>query len=260
MTGLTNLEITKIVNRYIGVGVTSAGYLGDFTYPSHTDFYPVYCELDIDPKKYEGNTTRERFITILKSSSAHDQAKILRGVLERFPLDSLYAKPETRTKELYEELLNIAQRLEGTSTVSSPEPQITSTVVERAIADGELLIQSGDAVSGVDRIHTALHGYLLAVCKAEEIVSGKDESMTKLFKSLRNNHPAFRDSGTHSEDINRILQAFAIIMDALNPIRNRGSVAHPNDELLNKEEAMLVINVARTLLHYLDSKLMKQST
>jgi len=254
MSGLTNPEIAKIVNRYIGVGVISKGYLGDFSYKTHADFYPEYCELDIDPNQYQG-TTCEKFTNILKSSSPHIQAKILRGVLERFSLDGQYAKPETRTRELYEELLNIAQKLEGISSVSSPEPQITSTVVERAIADGELLIQSGEAVSGVDRIHTALHGYLLAVCKAEEIVSSKDENMTKLFKLLRNKHPALRDSGTHSEDINRILQAFAIIMDALNPVRNRGSVAHPNDELLNKEEAMLVINVARTLLHYLDSKL-----
>jgi hypothetical protein len=37
-------------------------------------------------------------------------------------------------------------------------------------------------------------------------------------------------------------------MDALNPVRNRATVAHPNAELLEKEEAMLVINVARTLL------------
>jgi hypothetical protein len=41
---------------------------------------------------------------------------------------------------------------------------------------------------------------------------------------------------------------------SLNPIRNNASVAHPNEELLNKEEAMLVINVTRTLLHYLDAK------
>jgi hypothetical protein len=44
-------------------------------------------------------------------------------------------------------------------------------------------------------------------------------------------------------------------MDALNPIRNNASIAHPNQDLLEKEEALLVINVARTLLHYLDSKI-----
>ena len=127
--------------------------------------------------------------------------------------------------------------------------------MERAIADVEALLQSSDAVSGVDRIHTALHGYLLAVCDTKKFVYGKDETMNALFKLLRVNHPELQDLGTRSKDIERILQAFATIMDALNPIRNKASVAHPNEELLNKEEAMLVINVTRTLLHYLDSKL-----
>lgn len=71
---LSRQEVIKVVNRYIGV---SGGYLGDFTYSSHADFYPEYCDLDIDPYAYPG-TTRERFIEILSTQSPHDQAKILR--------------------------------------------------------------------------------------------------------------------------------------------------------------------------------------
>lgn len=43
----------KIVNRYIGV---RDGYLGDFTYRTHAEFYPEYCGLDIDPATYPGTT------------------------------------------------------------------------------------------------------------------------------------------------------------------------------------------------------------
>ncbi len=82
MAGLTHPEIMKIVNRYIGV---SGGYFCDFSYRTHAEFYPDYCELDIDPDQYEG-TTRERFIAILSRSLPHVQAKIVRGVLQRFPL------------------------------------------------------------------------------------------------------------------------------------------------------------------------------
>jgi hypothetical protein len=135
----------------------------------------------------------------------------------------------------------------------SPDPKINSAVVERAIGNVEALIQTSGAVSRVDRIHTALHGYLRAVCDVENIVYGKDDSMTKLLKLLRQHHPALRNLGARSQDIERILQSSASIMDALNPIRNNASVAHPNKDLLNKE-AMLVINVMRTLLHYLDAK------
>lgn len=250
MAGLTNPEIMKIVKRYIGV--SSDGYLGDFSYRTHAEFYPEYCELDIDPYQHKG-TTRERFIAIVSSSLPHVQAKIVRGVLERFPFNA-QDSPDTRTKEVYEELLGIAKRLEGASPVLSPDPKINSAVVERAISDVEALIQTSGAVSGVDRIHTALHGYLHAVCDVENIVYGEGDSITRLFRLLRQHHPALLNLGTGSQYIERILQSFANIMDALNPIRNNASVAHPNEDLLNKEEAMLVINVTRTLLHYLDAK------
>jgi hypothetical protein len=71
---LTPQKVMKVVNRYIGV---SGGYLGDFSYRTHAEFYPEYCDLDIDANTYSG-TTRERFIEILSSRSPRDQAKILR--------------------------------------------------------------------------------------------------------------------------------------------------------------------------------------
>lgn len=250
MAGLSNLEIMKIVNRYIGV---FGGYLGDFSYRTHSDFFPEYCNLDINPNDYEG-TTRERFIQILKSSSPDAQAKIVRGVLERFPVNAENSKPATRTQELFDELLGVSKRLEGVSPIANPDPKITSAIVERAIIDVETLLNANGAVSGVDRIHTALHGYLQAVCDSENITYQKDDSMAKLFKSIRQRHPALQNLGAHSQDIERVFQSFANILDALNPIRNNASVAHPNNDLLEKDEAMLVINAARTLLLYLDSK------
>jgi hypothetical protein len=45
------------------------------------------------------------------------------------------------------------------------------------------------------------------------------------------------------------------IIAVLNPVRNRASVAHPNDELLEEPEAMLVINAVRTILQYVNAKL-----
>jgi hypothetical protein len=249
MAGLSNPDIMKIVNRYIGV---SGGYLGDFSYRSHSDFYPEYCNLDINPDQYEG-TTRVKFIEVLKNAPPEAQAKIVRGVLERFPINA-ENKPSTRTQEVFDDLVEMAKRLENASPIATPDPKTTSTIVERAINDVETLIQSSGAISGVDRIHTALHGYLQAVCDREKIAYVKDDSMTKLFKLLRQSHPALQNLGSRSQDIERVFQSFASILDALNPIRNNASVAHPNNNLLEKDEAMLVINVARTLLHYLDAK------
>lgn len=83
----------------------------------------------------------------------------------------------------------------------------------------------------------------------------EDANVTQLFRLLRNQHPVFHNTGSRAEEIERIMRATATILDALNPLRNRASLAHPNDELLGEPEAMLVINSTRTLLHYLDQKI-----
>lgn len=129
--------------------------------------------------------------------------------------------------------------------------------VLQALEDAETLISAGKPVSAVDRIHTALHGYLQDICAEHGIICPKDASITKLFKMLREDISVFGDTGTRSEDVKRILNSFATCIDALNPIRNHGSMAHPNESLLAPEEATLVINATSTILHYLEAKIHK---
>jgi hypothetical protein len=72
---------------------------------------------------------------------------------------------------------------------------------------------------------------------------------------IRGQHPAFTTPGPRAQDITLILRAMNSVMDVLNPIRNNASAAHPNENLLAPAEAMLVINITRTMLHYIDAKL-----
>jgi hypothetical protein len=57
-----------------------------------------------------------------------------------------------------------------------------------------------------------------------------------------------------------VLNSAAAIIDALGPLRNKTSMAHPNEDLLDPEEATLVINVARSLIGYLADKLAAKAT
>lgn len=249
---LTRGEIQRIVNRFIGV---EGGYLGDFSYATHAAFYADFCELDIDPYECSG-TTRERFIAILSEQPPAIQARILRGLIGRFPIDE---GPETRTVELRDELARLADRCDG-FMVPSQLPAIATEVVSRAISDAETLLRSSGATSGVDRVHTALHGYLIALCDAEGIARQPDATMLALLKALRREHPLLQDLGPRATDIERILNSCGTILDALNPVRNRTSVAHPNAVLLPSEESVLVINTARALLSYLSLKLSPRPT
>ena len=61
---MTRPEIYSLVNDYIGV---DGGCLRDFTYRTHQEFYPYYCDVDIDPLTLAGLTARERFIHISKT-------------------------------------------------------------------------------------------------------------------------------------------------------------------------------------------------
>ena len=244
---LTRPEIYRVANDYIGV---SQGYLGDFSYRSHAEFYPYHCDLDIDVERYRPGTTREVFIRILEVAEAADQAKILKGVLSKYPPDS-----SEKRQKLAPEVRGMVARLEGAPAVSSPRPKITTSTVERAIRDAETLIEKSGATSGVDRVHTALHGYLIAACDAAKIAYPADPDLTQLIKLLRQQHPNLQSVGPRAQDITQVLRATAVILDALNPVRNRASVAHPNPSLLEQAEAMLVVNAARTILHYLDAKL-----
>jgi hypothetical protein len=247
---LTRPEIQRLVSSYIGV---TQGYLGDFSYQSHHDFY-ANLDLDIDPFDYQG-TTRERFIEILTASPPEVQARILQGILDRFPAGSSEGRTEARASEIR----GWIGRLRGSAPVASPSLRVTSAIVDRALADAEQLIRTTGAPSGVDRVHTALHGYLREACRRGEIAFAPGDGMTVLLRRLREGHPALQGSGARSNEIDRILRSFGSVLDSMNPVRNEASVAHANEELLDPPEAMFVINAMRTILHYLDERLARQT-
>ena len=126
MIGLTKKDIYTVVNRYIGV---SGGYLGDFSYRTHAEFY-MECDLDINPYDYEG-TTRERFIQILSVVNPTTQAAILRGILNKYPVGS----SELRTQESFDFIQEMIVRCLSSDGVQTPNLRITSDVVRRAIGD-----------------------------------------------------------------------------------------------------------------------------
>jgi len=111
------------------------------------------------------------------------------------------------------------------------------------------------APSGIDRMHTAFHGFLKLLCDKSQIVYGSAPTVTELYKLLRQKHPKLNDPDSHSDEVDKILKSFASAVDSLNTLRNRASEAHPNDALLPTVEAYLYINVVKTLMAYLDGKL-----
>lgn len=243
---LTEQEALRLVNRYIGV---DSGYLGDFSYRTHTEFYPEYCGIyDIFPDELDG-TTRQRFITIVTKQTPDRQAKILRGVLERFPPDT---EARRQFKPTVEEWI---RQLEGAPVVASPMPIASmSAVVRQALIDAENLIRTSGPASAVDRVHTALHGHVNTLCAEVNIGLPERPTLQVAVKKLRENHPRLTPTGQRADEVSRVLYSMAATLDALTTLRNNATPAHPNDALLGDQEALLAINAARTIFAYIDSK------
>ncbi len=98
---ITDKEIETIVNQYIGV---AGGYLGDFSYRTHQDFYSNFCSIDIDVNAFEG-TTRQKFIAILQSRSQSEQIMILEGIKKRFPFNN-FSNEEKQNRQASFDLIN----------------------------------------------------------------------------------------------------------------------------------------------------------
>jgi AbiJ N-terminal domain 5/Abortive infection C-terminus len=130
-----------------------------------------------------------------------------------------------------------------------------SEAAAAALADAQILLEARGPSSAVDRVHTGMHGFLKAVCGEAGIQFEDDATPNQLLKLLLDAHPALQDLGPRGQEVRRMVRTSAAIIDAMGTLRNRASLAHPNEELLDREEALFVINLARSLLRFLDSKL-----
>src|SRR5438552_2817245 len=133
MGGLTKPEIKRVTHGYIGVGATDI--LDGFSHKSLKEFYPRFCELDFDTEPFTGNL-REKFEAILASLPPRDQAKILRGVTKMFPVSNF---KKTRTAEARDELLKMANRLEG--AIVAPTLKEMTDATWQAIEDARVLLK-----------------------------------------------------------------------------------------------------------------------
>ena len=255
--GMSQREIQWLVEDYIGV---NSGYLRRFTWAKHEAFYHKFCDLDVDVLRYRenGHTTRSGFIQILKDVSPRDQAKIIRGTFKMLPLAQVSDYKNRKEKEaVRDRLLKVAVKLESDGLVDSPEPEESSETVFEALRSADVLLKHCGAEHAVDRAHTAVHGYLKKLCADRGVPLPADPALTAVFKLLRERpeFPEFSTIVAHDAEATRINGGLETARVSLNTIRNRATLAHPNELLLEGAEAMLCINLSRAFIAYLDSKL-----
>lgn len=128
---ITAKEINLLIYKYIGV---NNGYLGDFSYKSHREFYPLYCNLDINPEVIEG-TTRQRFIKILTEADSLTQATIIEGILEKYPISFFPYNQQDKKLAIKGTLIRVVQRLKKEGELEKLSQQTESPVKENSMAN-----------------------------------------------------------------------------------------------------------------------------
>ena len=142
--------------------------------------------------------------------------------------------------------------LAGNVRIPDSNASVSQTVV-RALQDAKTL----SPASAIDRVHTALHAYLVELCHQASIPLESGATAQKAFKELKNNHAALKPMGNRPVEVANVLNSMAATINALGTIRNHASLAH-NNELLLEPEAQAMINAAMTVFRYIEECIARQ--
>ena len=123
--------------------------------------------------------------------------------------------------------------------------------ISKAIDDAEVFMSEGKYDSAFDRVHTAFHGYLRK--KLDDLGESYEESDTlnQLYNKLHSYVSAYITTDIAGL-IKTTLRSASGVINSINELRNRHSLAHPNDELISAREAQLCIRLVKELSDYIE--------
>ncbi|WP_320927879.1 abortive infection family protein [Hungatella sp.] len=133
------------------------------------------------------------------------------------------------------------------STISLTE------VIRKAISDAELLMGEGKYDSAFDRVHTAFHGYLRKLLDNKGVAYEESDTLSQLYTKLHTELSSNIGSTEIAELVKKSLRSASGIIAAINEMRNRHSLSHPNDDLLQKREAEFAIRLIKDLSDYINN-------
>lgn len=111
--------------------------------------------------------------------------------------------------------------------------------VKEVLFQADTLIENHSYSSAVDRVHTALHGYIKELCNEQNIIFGEQNvKIQNMWGKLKIEHPNFNiDIKEHQRPINQTVNAIGKFLENMNDIRNRHGFSHPNDDIIEEHEA-----------------------
>lgn len=127
-----------------------------------------------------------------------------------------------------------------------------SEVVHRAIDDAYTFIREGKYESAVDRIHTAIHGYLRSLLQTHCVDFKEEDTISALFNKLFTCYETEIKPEEVASRIKNILRSAGGMINAINEIRNNNTIAHPKTQLIQVREAKLEIRLVNAIVDYIE--------
>lgn len=222
------------------------------------DFIDIYttipnCKLYIE---YTGIFTRTEWNTY--RAILHLQVPLSKlDVFEKYqkPILNEASQIFGKQDDYYLTDLNIDVKVDKFETFDFSVLGLDKTL-RQAVSDAETLIAQGKYSSCIDRVHTAIHGYLRVCLNELDVEFDETDAMPKLFNLLYNKWEKVKN-GEINEMMLKALRSASATLDVLNNIRNRYSLAHPNSEIISENEAKFVLGLAESIVNYIGRRTIK---
>lgn len=248
--GLQPEQIDEIIADWIGIGDRG---LNEFSHSQLTEFCTRYCDLPASHpgiSAHDGVTKRERLVIALEEATPRQQADILDGLL-KWSKRGTATPPSSRTPALEQKIRRWMRDLRGSSSRPMVNARSLPDIAREAISDLEVLCADGKFDHAVDRLHTALHAVLKEAARDLGRVPSKKEGPEELWALVRKNHKAFLHLPKNGPPAAAV-STVGKFLNALNDIRNKASLAHANDHLIDPRSARPVVLIGLALLHALE--------
>ena len=166
---------------------------------------------------------------------------------------STYAERREYISSLVSPLLKTLRESDDNSVpVNFQQIAKKSEIIQKAVEDANVFIREGKYDSSMDRVHTALHGYLRELLVEHKIAFKEDDSLPALFTKLYHYYSNSIQPVAVGERVKGILRSASGMINAVNELRNNNTIAHPNGQLIQAREAHLVIRLVNAVVDYIE--------
>ena len=180
------------------------------------------------------------------------------------PVDKLYCyeieKPKIKSVaqqiygwqgDYYLTDVDINIEIEKDSGIDFSNIMVTNTI-QKAISDAEVFMKNEKYDSAFDRVHTAFHGYIRYVLDKKNVQYEESDTLSQLYNKLHEQISKSIENENVSDLVKKTMRSMSGTIQAINEIRNRYSLAHPNESILSKREAEFVIHIIKDIIAYIN--------